>query len=460
MFGGGVLSRFRRRLGKANVLEKDDISERYFSDAGHDQPQRPLAVLRPANTDEVSFILAACHRKGQKVVVQGGLTGLCGGATPQENEIAISMERLSGIEELDRDSMTMTVLSGTPLEKIQEAAAAAGFRFPLDLGARGSCTIGGNISTNAGGNEVIRYGMTRALVLGIEVVLPDGTVISSLNKMLKNNAGFDLKHLFIGSEGTLGVVTRAVLRLFPEPASRFTALSALDGFPDVLKLLAHLNQRLGGGLSAFEVMWSDYYEFVITHVPSARSPFAEKHPLHVLCEFEGMHPANDAALFESALSAMLEAGTLKDVAIAKSSSDAENFWRIRDGIGELIPKLADAVHFDVSVPIALTATLVERVKQDLTRSFKDITQLTFGHLGDGNLHLVASTGRPADQQKIAKLVYERVGELKGSISAEHGIGMVKKKYLSLSRGENELALMRKLKSAIDPKGILNPGRVI
>lgn len=460
MFSGKLMSQLRRRLGKAGVLEGGDIGERYLTDAARENPCRPMAVLRPASTDDVSFIMAACHKAGQRIVVQGGLTGLCSGATPQAGEIALSLERMSGVEELDKDSMTMTVLAGTPLETIQESAATAGFRFPLDLGARGSCTIGGNISTNAGGNEVIRYGMTRALILGLEVVLPDGTVIASLNKMLKNNAGFDLKQLFIGTEGALGVVTRAVLRLFPEPVSRFTALSALDDFPNVLRLLTHLTKRFGGGLSAFEVMWADYYDYVIANVRASRSPFKERYPIYVLAEFEGLQPDSDGALFEAALAEAMEAGMLRDVIVAKSGNDSEAFWRIRDGIGELVPKLTDAVHFDVSVQVNRTAELVERVKKDLEKAFGGITQLTFGHLGDGNLHLVASTGKPEDRQKIAKLVYERVGELNGSISAEHGIGMDKKKYLPLSRSENEIELMRKLKAMMDPKAILNSGRVI
>ena len=245
--------------GTLTVLADKDISERYHSDWTFVDQCCPDAVLCPASTDEVAAILRNFHNRQIPVVVQGGLTGLAGGATPSPGEVAISLEKLSGIEELDEQAMTMTVRAGTPLQAVQEAAAARGLLYPVDLGARGSATIGGNLSTNAGGVQVIRYGMTRAMVLGLEVVLPDGTVITSLNKMLKNNAGYDLKHLFIGAEGTLGVVTRVVLRLFPKPVSRCTALIALDSFAAAVTLLQQVQKNLAGLVNCFEVMWDNFY---------------------------------------------------------------------------------------------------------------------------------------------------------------------------------------------------------
>lgn len=456
----GLLNSLCERLGAAGVLQGADITDKYASDWSRVNALRPIAVLRPRSTEQVAFILSACHQAGQPLVIQGGLTGLCGGGTPQAGEIALSLERMTGIEEIDPASQTMTVLAGTPLETIRDAATGAGFRFPLDLGARGSCTIGGNISTNAGGNEVIRYGMARALVLGLEAVLPDGTIISSMNKMLKNNAGFDLKQLFIGTEGTLGVVTRAVLRLFPAPLSRCTALCALDNLSTVLQLLRHAGRRFGGGLSAFEVMWSDYVEFVTQNAKGVRLPFEEHHALYVLIEFEGLQPDADAALFESVLDEAMTQDRVRDVAIARSERETEGLWKIRDGIGEVAPLLTTAAHFDISVPITAMEAMISAVKKDLAESFGNATQLTFGHLGDSNLHLVTTTGRAQDQDKIYEIVYRHVGEFHGSISAEHGIGMVKKKYLGLSRSGAEIELMRKLKMLLDPKGILNPGRVI
>jgi FAD/FMN-containing dehydrogenase len=454
-----LLQQLRERLGDKGFIA--DGGARYESDMSGADPLRPLAVLRPASTEEVSFALAACHAAGQPLVVQGGLTGLCGGGTPRQGEIALSLERLSGIEEVDPQSMTMTVLAGTPLEKIQDAASKAGFRFPLDLGARGSCTIGGNISTNAGGNEVIRYGMARALILGLEAVLPDGTVISSMNKMLKNNAGFDLKQLFIGTEGTLGVVTRAVLRLFPAPLTRSSAICVAADLGKVIALLQRLQERLGGSLSAFEVMWPDYVEFITRHVPAIRAPAQDGASLLVLIENEGSQPDSDAERFESVLEEAMRDGTIRDAVIAKSEKEAEDFWRLRDGIGDVRPHILNAAHFDISVPVSRMETLVAALHEDLARTFPEQHyRLTFGHLGDGNLHLVAGTGEAKDQARIFDVVYARVGALQGSVSAEHGIGVVKRKYLHYSRSEAEIALMRKLKSAVDPKGILNPGRVI
>jgi FAD/FMN-containing dehydrogenase len=450
----------RARLGPGGVLAGDDVGQRYEADATRQQPLRPPFVVRPSSTEELSFVLRACHEVAQPVAVQGGLTGLCGGATPHAGEIAISLERLSGVEGIDPASMTMTVRAGTPLEKVQEAAAAAGFLFPLDLGARGSCTIGGNISTNAGGNEVIRYGMARALVLGLEAVLADGTVVSSMNRMLKNNAGFDLKQLFIGTEGTLGIITRAVLRIFPAPLSAQTAMCSAADLAHVIRLLQHLRRRLAGGLSSFEVMWPDYVDFISARIEGLRVPFAADGSLFVLIEHEGTQPDSDPAMFEAVLGDALQEGIIRDAAIARSEREAAEFWRLRDGIGDVHREIARAAHFDISVPLGSLQAMIDAVKGDLAANFGDgVTQLTFGHLGDGNLHLVALSD-PADQERVFELVYTRVGEFDGSISAEHGIGTVKRRYLHLSRSASEIELMRRLKKTLDPKAILNPGRVI
>lgn len=457
-----LINAIQDRLGPNGVLRGADAGGRHTSDASLANAHAPVAVLRPASTEEVSFILRTCQAARQPLVIQGGLTGLCGGATPHAGEIALSLERMHAIEEIDRDAMTMTVQAGTPLEAIQNAAAEAGFRFPLDLGARGSCVIGGNISTNAGGNEVIRYGMTRNLVLGLEVVLADGTVITSLNKMLKNNAGFDLKHLFIGTEGTLGVVTRAVLRLYPRPLTRFAALCALNNLDEVIKFLHHVQLNLASGLSAFEVMWDDYFNYIHASIPALKSPFSEEHPIYVLIEFEGSQEKSDAETFTDTLAEASQAQWLRDAVIAKSEKEMEQFWRIRDGVAEILPKLGamGLANFDISIPIGSVDRLLRAINADLRVAFSEVTKLAFGHLGDSNLHLLISSGNTADTERIYDMVYKRVGELHGSISAEHGIGMTRKKYLSRSRSADEIALMRKLKSVLDPKGILNPGRVI
>ena len=444
-------------LGPDVILTGADISGKYHADSSGETAHPPVAVARPGSTSQVSDILRICSAANQKVVVQGGLTGLCGGATPQEQEVALSLERLNGIEELDQASMTMTVLAGTPLQAIQDAADEAGFLFPLDLGARGSCNIGGNISTNAGGNEVIRFGMTRNLILGLEVVLADGTVITSLNKMLKNNAGYDLKHLFIGTEGTLGIVTRAVLRLFAKPEGRSTALVALESFDDVISFLHFMSREFSGSLSSFEVMWDSYYDYIMEHVPTVSSPFNERYPIYVLTEI-GDRSGN--SVLEDALAGELEEDRILDAVICKSEREREAVWAIRDGVGEAMAVIQDNANFDVSVPINAMADFLKQLETEIRALLPNTALLVFGHIGDGNLHLVFTVDRKKDKKTIYDVVYRQVGAYNGSISAEHGIGMMKRAYLHQSRSEEELALMKLLKQAMDPNNILNPGRVL
>ena len=452
-----TIRQLTEELGPDVILTGADISGKYHADSSGETARPPVAVARPASTAQVSDILRICSAANQKVVVQGGLTGLCGGATPQDEEVALSLERLSGIEELDQASMTMTVLAGTPLQTIQDAADAAGFLFPLDLGARGSCNIGGNISTNAGGNEVIRFGMTRNLILGLEVVLADGTVISSLNKMLKNNAGYDLKHLFIGTEGTLGVVTRAVLRLFAKPEGRSTALVALESFEDVVRFLHFMSREFSGSLSSFEVMWDSYYDYIIEHVPTVSSPFDERYPIYVLTEISDK---SGQTVLENALAGELEEDRILDAVICKSEREREAIWAIRDGVGEAMAVIMDNANFDVSVPINAMAEFLNQLESEIKALLPDTALLVFGHIGDSNLHLVFTVDRKEDKKTIYDVVYRQVGAYNGSISAEHGIGMMKRSYLHQSRSREELALMKLLKQAMDPNNILNPGRVL
>lgn len=444
----------------ADVLLGAGITEKYQHDWSADAPGVPGAVVRPSSTQALSEILALCHSHDQPVVVQGGLTGLTGGGIPKPGEIAINLEKLSGIEELDRDAMTMTVKAGTPLQVIQEAADGAGFIFPLDLGARGSCNIGGNISTNAGGNQVLRFGMTRALVLGLEAVMADGTVISAMNKMLKNNAGYDLKHLFIGTEGTLGVVSRAVLRLFPKAGSRNTALLALDNFGDVVSLLHRLTRDFSGMLSAFEVMWASYFHFITDNVDNIDSPFAARHPVYVLTELEGGDPDKDRELFENTLAAAMEEGLVVDALIANSEKDREGFWKIRDGVAEISVFIRDTANFDISVPISSMEAFLAQVEKEVVEAVPKAKMMVFGHIADSNLHFICYTGSHDDVKTMYDIVYKVVGDYHGSVSAEHGIGIQKTQYLAHSRTPQEIALMRSLKQALDPKGILNAGRVI
>jgi len=455
-----ILKILSRELGANAIVSGLDIGDKYAVDVSGENPHIPAAVILPRTTEDVAAILKHCSAARQPVVVQGGLTGLSGGATPQAGELALNLERMSGIESLDPASMTLTALAGTPLQVIQEAAREAGLLFPLDLGARGSCQLGGLIATNAGGTQVIRFGMTRNLILGLEAVLADGTVISSMNRMLKNNAGYDLKQLFIGSEGTLGVVTRAVLRLYPRLPSKCTALCTLDSFADVVELLREMQTEIGASLSAYEVMWASYFDYVIEHVDTLHSPFERRYPLYALIEIEGTDASADAERFESALGSALETGIIKDAVISQSEKDAETFWAIRDGIGDITVILTPYASVDVSLAVADMPSFLDQVDRALDDQFDSATNLVFGHVGDNNLHLFITTGIESDIDIILAAVYQITGDFQGSVSAEHGIGTLKREYLHYSRSDEELELMRRLKRALDPSGILNNGRVI
>jgi FAD/FMN-containing dehydrogenase len=302
--------------------------------------------------------------------------------------------------------------------------------------------------------------MMRQLVLGLEAVLADGTVVSSMNKMLKNNAGYDLKQLFVGSEGTLGIVTRAVLRLYPRQPVKVSALCAVPDLEQALALLGAMRGRLAGSLSAFEAMWASYFHYVIDHVETARSPFDARHPLYVLIETEGDDSRADTERLERALGDALEAGIVVDAVVAQSERERREFWSIRDAIGEITPGLQPMLSFDVSLPLSAMPAFLDRVDRELGATFHRYTNLVFGHLGDNNLHLAIGTGRAEDLDAISAIVYAATGAGGGSISAEHGIGALKRSYLGLSRSREEIALMARLKAALDPAGILNPGRVV
>lgn len=454
-----LLERLINTLGQSAVLTGAAVQERYSVDWSRENACLPGVVFRPSSTEEVSTILRHCNAAGQPVVTQGGMTGLVGGATPRTGEWALSMERLNGIVELDHDSMTVTVKAGTPLEFIQDSVRDAGYMLALDLGARGSCTIGGNVATNAGGNQVIQYGMARSLILGLEVVMADGTIISSMNKLLKNNTGFDLKHLFIGSEGALGVVTEVVVRLFPAHSSRQSALCACAEFNQVTTLLKAMRRRLPV-VSSFEVMWENYYRYATENVDYTRDPFSEHHRYYVLLESEGNDPDEDEQRFQSALYEELESGVIQDAILAQSVKERESFWAIRDAVGEILRSVSDEANFDIGIPINRTEDCICEIEDTLKKRFGDLLFMIFGHLGDGNLHIIASTGRPEDKKEIYDTVYQITGNYGGGIAAEHGIGMLKKPWLHLSRSEPEIALMKLLKRSMDPNNILNPGRVI
>jgi FAD/FMN-containing dehydrogenase len=452
-------------LGPGAVLTGADVPARNENDHSSLPPARPSAVLRPADTAGVAAALRLCRAHGRSVVPQGGLTGLCGGARAIDGAFALSLERLTGIEEVDTSSAAITVRAGTPLQAVQQAADAAGFFFPLDLGARGSCAIGGNLSTNAGGNRVIRYGMARESVLGLEVVLPDGTVVDCMNKMLKNNAGYDLKHLFIGSEGTLGVITKAVLRMFPKPACTMAALCAVQDFPGVVELLASARREVGPLLSAFEVMWPDYWDVATGRVKGVRNPFpGGDYGAYVLIEALGTDPDADPPRFEAWLSRLLEAGTLPDAAVAQSMADVQAFWGVRDACAEFYQSQVIGAHlaFDIGLPVDAMDRYRRECKAELASRIPGCQSVFYGHIGDGNMHLLAwvpgAEGQP--EEAVDEVVYGLVRRFHGTVSAEHGIGTLKKRWLGHARTPEQIALMRTLKRALDPHDLLNPGKVI
>lgn len=444
------------------VFIGDAIPARYRADWSGLAPVTPLALVRPLDTAGVARTLSLCNLHRVPVVAQGGLTGLAGGAHPIAGGVALSLDRMSGIEEIDPVMATMTVKAGTPLSVVQAAAIEAGLFFGLDLGARDSCSIGGNIATNAGGNRVIRYGMTRESVLGIEAVLADGTVVSSLNKMLKNNAGYDVKQLFIGSEGTLGVITRAVLRLQARPAAIDSAFCACPDFEAVLKLLQQARRRLGASLTSFEVMWPSFYDFMTAKLPQLRRPFAKAHGCYVLIEASGTDAVHNGALLGELLAQGLEEAWITDAVLPASERDARDLWAVRESVSEYGRVIGPLTAFDVGLPTAGTGLVVAEVEGECRRRWPDAIILAYGHIGDSNLHLVINVPALGERQPhddIADLVYGLVGRAGGTVSAEHGIGLVKKPYLALSRSPQELALMARIKKALDPNDILNTGKV-
>jgi FAD/FMN-containing dehydrogenase len=445
-------------VGARRVLDSAATAERVTSFWNPD-PMRARALVLPASAAEVSQVLEHCHAAGQAVITQGGLTNCVCAVEPTGEDVVLSTEKMANIVEIDPVGGTAVVEAGAILQTVQETLAREGLYFPLDLGARGSCTIGGNIATNAGGINVLRYGMMRNLVLGLETVLADGTVVSSLNRMLKNNAGYDTKQLFIGSEGSLGIVTRAVLRLFPQPQSKQDALVALESFDQVVALLQRLQTELAGTLSAFEIMWGDYYHEV-TGEGWHRPPLARNHAFYVVFQAEGSDPAVDEARFGKLMESIFEDGLIVDAVLPKSESEVRAIWDIREDF-EAILQYEPQYLYDVSLPIRDMENYVGDVYRLLEERLPGSVAFTLGHIADGNLHLFVCPRTAGDHYDVAnQCVYDPLRAYGGSVSAEHGIGMDKIKWLPHSRSSADIALMRTLKRSLDPNNILNPGRVL
>ena len=457
---GDLVAELRAILGDDAVLDADQAARR-ASSYWDPSPLRAAALVRPRDAQGVSRVLARCNAEGRHVVTHGGGTGVVDGTRSTVDDVVLSTERMTAIEELDPVGRTATVGAGVTLQRLQEAAAAHGLAVPIDLGARGTCTVGGNVATNAGGINVIRHGMTRDNVLGLEVVLADGTVITTLNRMVKNNAGYDVKQVFVGSEGTLGVITRVVVRLAEAPVARTAAMAALPSFDAVPALLRRLERELGGQLGAFEVMWGDYVR-AVTEPGLHRAPMGREHPFYVLVETEGGDPETDRPAFLAAMERAMERGLVVDAVVAHSETERRGLWAIREQFEALLER-RPLFLYDVSLPLAAMAAYVDEVQARLQRRWPDSRCDVMGHVGDGNLHLFVHPGAATGDDLHAQAdedVYEPLRAVGGSISAEHGIGLEKRDRLPISRTPAELDLMRTLKRALDPHGILNPGKVL
>ena len=456
-----LLEQLKSIVGPAGYRAGSDIEAKNYKDVMGARSVPPVILLRPSDTQQVSDILRACHAANQPVAPQGGMTGLVAAAAPLDGEVALSFERMKNVVEIDRFTSTMTVEAGVELQKIQEQADEHDLLFPLDLGARGSCTIGGNLSTNAGGNRVIRYGMTRDLVVGVEAVLADGTIIDGLHKLRKNNTGYDLKQLFIGSEGTLGLITRAVLKLSPKPSSQVVAMCGVKDFDKVADLLVHAQSYLGSNLTAFEVIWQNTYKLIDEHVPHATVPIPDHYSFYVLIESMGSNADRDTELFIETLSKATDQGLVEEVILADSDTKIKNLWTVRDGAAEVYPGVGYMHTYDVSLNVGDMGYFGEEVEKRLRIVWPEAILGLFGHIGDGNVHIIIRTGKDtADHHlQIDEIIYGLIRELQGAVSAEHGIGLMKKQFLPYSKSESEIALMKALKHTMDPQGILNPGRI-
>ncbi len=467
-----LLQTLRERLGHAHVLTADqtDLSS-YEQDWRKRIRGKALAVVRPANTLEVSDVIKACAQARVSVVPQGGNTGLVVGSIPDASgtQVLLSLQRMNAVRHIDTDNLTLTVEAGCILQNVQQAAEQAGFLFPLSLGAEGSCTIGGNLATNAGGTQVLRYGNARDLCLGLEVVTATGDVLHGLSGLRKDNTGYDLRNLMIGSEGTLGIITAATLKLFPMPAAQLTAWAAVPSVADAVKLLGLAHQHLGAGLTGFEMMGQFALSLVDKHYAHLRVPLWQDSPYCVLLEnSDSESEAHARERFEHLLELAFNDGCVRDAIVAESLSQTRNLWHIRESITLAQADEGLNIKHDISVPISSIPDFVTQTDALLKKEIAGVRLVNFGHLGDGNLHYNVQAPEGADtaaflrehEDTVNTLVYQSVRKFGGSISAEHGVGSMKVDSLPDYKDPVALHCMQHIKHALDPQGLLNPGRVV
>ena len=457
-----LVAEFISTLGEQQVLTGDKLQSRSNHVWQMDQSLKALALLTPRSTQEVSEVLKICNQHRQPVVMHGGLTNLVGNTESDSHEVVISLEKLNAIEEVDPSSRTMTLQAGVILEHAQKAAADQGLLLPLNFGAKGSAQMGGIIATNAGGLQVLRYGMVRQLVVGLEVVMADGTIISSLKKLIKDNSGYDLKQMFIGSEGTLGVITKAVIRLVEQPKSQISALVATDSYQKVVTFLKLMDRGLAGTLSSFELMWPQTYRALTSPPATVTPPLPYGYDYYVLLDSLGSDSESDRARMELLLEEALAQNIIIDAVPAYTKSEVQKFWTIREDVQPMVDQCKHTQQFDISLPIPLIGKKVENMVENLHTIPEVEKVFTFGHVADGNIHLVVGKSEQSQAliNRINDQVYRPLQEISGSISAEHGIGVHKKSYLHFSRTHQEIALMKTLKQSLDPNNILNPGKIL
>ena len=449
-----IITKLKAIVGEIQVLTGKDVQARTVS-WGEEVPCESLVIARPENTEQVSQLVKLANQEGRKIVVHGGRTGLVGALQEAQGTIAISLERLQQVEPVDLKNRSVVVGAGVTLESVQNIAAENALFFALDIGSRGSATIGGTISTNAGGLNVIRFGMMREQVLGLEVVTGDGEIINMMHSLIKNNAGYDLKHLFIGAEGTLGIVTRATLRLRFKAPQHNTAFLALPNLDTALNLLHSLENELTGQVSAFEVMWPEFYQRVTSKLADSALPLAKGYPLYVLLESlsSGDH---DKDRFLSALEKHLENEQVLDAVIANSERESSNFWALREDI-EALMSGGPTAHFDLALSSSDITSYLGDVIANVLALKPSAVIMPFGHLGDNNLHLSINLpdGQMSELAVVKEAVYHSLKNYKGSVSAEHGIGTQKKDYLALSKNDSEITMMKLLKATLDPNNTIN-----
>ncbi len=467
-----VLKQLQDIVGADQVLTGEAMTP-YLVDWRGRYRGQALAVLRPASTQEVAAVVKVCVATQTPIVPSGGNTSMCGGATPDETgrAVVICLARLNKVRSIDTDNDTMTVEAGCILQSVQEAARAADRLFPLSLAAEGSCTIGGNLATNAGGTQVLRYGNTRDLALGLEVVTAEGEIWDGLRGLRKDNTGYDLRDLFIGSEGTLGIITAATLKLYPLPVAQRTAMLALNTMEDAITVLSRARAGFGASLTGFEVMMGPVLQAVVRLFPQQRLPFegeSAQSPWFALLELSDSESAEHAqARFEAVLGAAIEDGLVTDAAIAENIAQSKAMWHLRESIPLAEAELGKSIKHDVSIPISSIGKFVQVTNAALQQRFPGIQHIVFGHLGDGNLHYnVARAPNQTEQELLAsqydvyQLVHDSVHAHAGSISAEHGVGQLKRDELTRYKSVLELKLMKQIKTALDPHGLMNPGKVL